>query len=304
MIYGHTALIWLLFAGAVALLLAIDLGLTRRRPHAPSFREAAWWSVAVVAAAMLFCGLILLRRGHSEALQFATGYIVELALSVDNLLVFMLVLHYFAVPAALQPSVLKWGILGAIVMRGLMIAIGTVLLRELNWVIYPFGALLAVTGVKMLVRPDDQPGEPDRNPVLRAARRLLPIGDRFEGAAFFTRQNGRLVATPLLLVVLVVEWTDLVFATDSIPAIFAITRDPFLVYTSNMFAIIALRALFFLLAGIMMRLIHLRVGVAIVLVLVGIKMLASPWIGVPPEITLAVVVGVLGMSVLASLRDA
>jgi tellurite resistance protein TerC len=302
MIAGHTLTIWLVFAATIALLLTVDLGVTRHRVHAATLREAGGWSVAVVMVALLFGGLIWLREGRANAVQFAAGYVVELSLSVDNLLVFMLVLHYFAVPAALQPSVLKWGILGAMAMRGVMIAIGTVLLHELSWVIYLLGAVLVFTGAKLFARPDAGGIEPGNNPLLRAARRILPLTERFHDRALFVRVAGRNLATPLLLVVLVVEWTDLVFATDSIPAIFAITRDPFLVYTSNIFAVVGLRALFFLLAGILTRFVYLRSGVALVLMLVGVKMLASPWIRVPPEVTLAVVVGVLGLSVVASLR--
>lgn len=303
MIAGHALANWLVFAATIALLLAVDLGAARRRVRVTTIREAAGWSIAVVGVATLFCGLIWQREGHANALQFAAGYVVELSLSVDNLLVFILVLHYFAVPAALQPTVLKWGILGAIVMRGVMIAIGTALLHEVSWVIYLLGGLLVFTGVKMFAKPDGHEAGPANNPLVRGVRRLLPLTDRFHDGAFFIRVSGRLLATPLLLVVLVIEWTDLVFATDSIPAIFAITRDPFLVYTSNVFAIVGLRALFFLLAGILDRFAYLKFGVALVLILVGIKMLVSPWISVPPEMSLAVIVGVLGISVIASTQQ-
>lgn len=303
MIADHTLVIWLVFAAAIGLLVGIDLGVARRRDHATTVREAAAWSVAVVGAAALFCGLIWLQEGHENALQFATGYVVELSLSVDNLLVFILVLRYFSVPATLQPTVLKWGILGAIVMRGVMIAIGTVLLHEVSWVIYLLGGLLVFTGAKMFARPDGPEPEPANNPVVRVARRVLPLADRFHDTALFIRSGGRRLATPLLLVILVIEWTDLVFATDSIPAIFAITRDPFLVYTSNIFAIVGLRALYFLLADTLDRFAHLRSGVAVVLVLVGLKMLASPWIVVPPELSLAVIVAILGISMLRRNRE-
>jgi tellurite resistance protein TerC len=242
-----------------------------------------------------------LRDGRSDAELFATGYLVELSLSVDNLLVFIIVLDYFGVPANLQPTVLKWGILGAIAMRAIVVGAGTLILRELHWVIYVFGAVLLVTGVRMFTSRGEGEVDLDRNPVVRAARRLIPMSDRFAGDAFFVRSGGRWLATPLLLVVLVVEWTDLVFATDSIPAIFAITRDPFLVYTSNVFAVVGLRALFFVIAAMLGRFAYLRFGVATVLALVGAKMLLSAWIVVPSTISLVAVVLVLGGSVAVSL---
>jgi tellurite resistance protein TerC len=296
-IVGHSLSIWLLFTATIALLLAADLIAARRRVRPPTTREAAWWSAVVIAAAGLFCGLVWWRDGNAAAAQFAAGYLVELSLSVDNLLVFILVLNYFAVPASLQPTALKWGILGAIVLRAAMIGTGTLLLYEFHWVIYLLGVLLVITGIKMLARPDGQRAEPGNNLVMRTLRRLLPMADSFHADAFLVRVDRRWRVTPLLLVVLVIEWTDLVFATDSIPAIFAITRDPFLIYTSNIFAIVGLRALFFLLAGALDRYGGLRFGVAVILVLVGIEMLSSSWIHVSPEITLAVVAGVLGIAV-------
>jgi tellurite resistance protein TerC len=296
-IVGHSLSIWLLFAAVIAVLLAADLVAARHRARAPTTREAAWWSAAVIAAAGLFCALVWWRDGDTAAAQFAAGYLVELSLSVDNLLVFILVLHYFAVPASLQPTALKWGILGAIVLRAAMIGTGTLLLHEFNWVTYLLGVLLVITGIKMFATPDGQKTAPGNNLVMRTLRRILPVADSFQGGAFFVRTDRRWRATPLLLVVLVIEWTDLVFATDSIPAIFAITRDPFLIYTSNIFAIVGLRALFFLLAGVLDRYGSLRFGVAMILVLVGIKMLASPWIHVSSEITLAGVIGVLATAV-------
>lgn len=297
---GHPASLWLVFAATITLLLAIDLGAAHRRTHATTIREAAWWSTVVIAAAILFGGLVWWRSGRADAVQFAAGYVVELSLSVDNLLVFILVLRYFAVPAALQPVVLKWGILGAVVLRGVMIGAGVLLLRELNWVIYVLGCLLIFTGAKLFAKPGERAAEPGKNLVMRAARRFLPLTDQYHGEAFWVRVSGRWLATPLLLVVLVIEWTDLVFATDSVPAIFAITRDPFLVYTSNILAIIGLRALFFLVAGMLDRFAYLRFGVAAVLVLVGLKMLLSPWIQVATELSLAAIIAILGIAIFAS----
>ena len=295
----HPTSSWLAFGAVVVLLLGLELGVVSR-VRTPTIRQAAWWSVVVIASAAMFGVVLFVTEGHSAALQFATGYVVEFSLSVDNLLVFIMILQYFAVPPALQPVALKWGILGAIVMRGVMIGGGAVVLRELEWVIYLLGALLIITGVKMLARPMEGTVRVESNPLLRAARRVLPISEDFAGPAFVVRQAGKLVATPLLLVVLAVEWTDLMFATDSIPAIFAITRDPFLIYTSNILAIVGLRALFFVLAAMIGRFAYLSVGVGTVLILVGGKMLAAHWLTVPTGVTLIVVVLVLGVSAVAS----
>ena len=305
MIAGHSPAIWLIFVATVGTLLAVDLGIIGRIP-ALSVRQSAWWSLTVVAVAALFGGVVWQYEGRTEAVQYATGYVVEFSLSVDNLLVFLMVLRYFAVPVAAQPTVLKWGILGAILMRGLVIGAGTLILNEFHWVIYLFGALLIVTAVKMFATPGETDINLDRNPLLRAARRVLPVSDRFEGNAFVARVGGKRLVTPLLLVVLVIEWTDLVFATDSIPAIFAITRDPFLVFTSNIFAVVGLRALFLVLAAMLARFAYLRFGVAAVLLLVGTKMLLGGAIAVPPLVSLGVIVGVLATAIALSAwkRDA
>lgn len=295
----HPAASWLAFGAVVLLLLGMELRVMSR-VRVPTARQAAWWSGVVVACAALFGVLLLVVEGRASALQFTTGYIVELSLSVDNLLVFIMILQYFAVPTALQPTALKWGILGAIAMRGAMIGGGVLVLNELHWVIYVLGALLILTGLRMLARRGDAPVRIEGNLLLRAARHVLPITEDFAGAAFVVRRAGKLVATPLLLVVLAIEWTDLMFATDSIPAIFAITRDPFLIYTSNILAIMGLRALFFVLAAMIVRFAYLRLGVGSVLMLVGGKMLAAHWVIVPTGVTLLTVVLVLGGSVGAS----
>ena len=296
----HPAASWLAFGSVVLLLLGLELGVISR-VRTPTIGQAAWWSVVVIACAAIFGAVLFAIEGHPAALQFATGYVVEFSLSVDNLLVFIMILQYFAVPPPLQSVALKWGILGAIVMRGLMIGGGAAVLRELEWVIYLLGALLIITGIKMLARPVEATVRVESNPLLRAARRVLPLSEDFAGSAFFVRHAGKLVATPLLLVVLAVEWTDLMFATDSIPAIFAITRDPFLIYTSNILAVVGLRALYFVLAAMIGRFAYLGVGVGTVLILVGGKMLAAHWLTVPTGATLLGVVLVLGMSVIASL---
>ena len=300
MIAGHSPASWLVFAVTIAVLLIVDLALISRGARLTVGR-ATWWSLTVVVVAALFGVFIGVHDSRADAVQFATGYVVEFSLSVDNLLVFIMVLRYFGVPAAVQPTALKWGVLGAMVMRGIVIAAGSLILREFHWVIYLFGALLVITAVRMFAKPGDEDVDLEKLPLLRAARKVLPVSRRFDGNAFFVREGGRLLVTPLLLVVLVIEWTDLVFATDSIPAIFAITRDPFLIYTSNIFAIVGLRALYFVLAAMLTRFAYLRFGVATVLLFVGAKMLAAHWVTVPSLLSLGVIVVVLGASVVASL---
>jgi tellurite resistance protein TerC len=245
---------------------------------------------------------VLWREGTQSALEYYTGYLIELSLSVDNLFVFLLIFSYFCVRADAQPKVLKWGILGAIVMRLIMIGLGALLLQRFNWIIYIFGGVLIVTGLRMFAQKE-APVDLERNPVVRLARHFLPFSHAYDGTRFFTRTvTGKWLGTPLLLVLLVVEWSDLVFAIDSIPAIFAITRDPFLVYSSNVFAILGLRALFFVLASMLDRFVFLKTGVAFILVFVGFKMTLSAWIHIPTVLSLLVVVTTLAVSVGLSLR--
>jgi tellurite resistance protein TerC len=298
---GHHGLaVWLSFTGLVVALLVLDLGVLNRRSHVLSFKEAMGWSLGLIGFALLFGLFLWWREGAQHALEYCTGYLIELSLSVDNLFVFILIFNYFGVPSEAQPKVLKWGILGAIVMRFIMIALGGLLLARFEWIIYVFGGILVLTGLRMLLQREERI-EPEKNPVVRLARRVLPFAKSYDEAKFFCRTStGRLLATPLLLVVLVVEWSDLVFAIDSIPAIFAITRDPFLVYSSNVFAILGLRALFFVLAGMMDKFAYLKPGVALILVLVGAKMALSAWLHVPILVSLAVIVvtlsGAVGLS--------
>ena len=303
----HSLAVWLGFSGLVLALLVLDLGVLNRRSHVLSFKEAISWSGGLVALAHLFALFLLWREGTQSALEFYTGYLIELSLSVDNLFVFLLIFSYFCVRPEAQPKVLKWGIMGAIVMRLIMIALGALLLQQFNWIIYVFGAILVVTGIRMYTQKDEAV-HLERNPVVRLARRLLPIDKAYDGTKFFTRTvDGRLLATPLLLVVLVVEWSDLVFAIDSIPAIFAITRDPFLIYSSNIFAILGLRALFFVLAGMLDKFVYLKPGVAFILVFVGVKMTLSAWIHIPTALSLAVIVltlaAAVGLSIYRSSRE-
>jgi tellurite resistance protein TerC len=297
----HEPLVWLGFSVLVLGLLALDLGVLNRRSHVLSVREAITWSASIVSLALVFGGFIWWREGTAAGLEYYSGYLIELSLSVDNLFVFILIFQYFAVPAELQPRVLKWGILGAIVMRGIMIALGALLLERFTWIIYVFGGILIVTGIK-LFRGGHERIEPEKNPIIRLARRILPVTPAYEGQQFFIRSHGGLFATPLFLVVLFVEWSDLVFAIDSIPAIFAVTRDPFIVYSSNVFAILGLRALYFVLASAMDRFVHLKVGVAAILVFVGIKMVISAWFHIPTSVSLGVIILFLATSVWASLR--
>ena len=300
----HGTAIWLGFGGLVAALLILDLGVLNRRSHVLTFKEAMSWSGGLIVLALLFGLFVLGLEGPQHALEYYAGYLIELTLSVDNLFVFLLIFSYFGVQAEAQPKVLKWGILGAIVMRLAMIALGSLLLQRFAWIVYVFGALLVVTGIRMYTQKEEQV-HLERNPVVRLARRVLPLSNVYEGTRFLTRTHGgRLLATPLLLVVLVVEWSDLVFAIDSIPAIFAVTRDPFLVYSSNIFAILGLRALFFVLAGMLDKFVYLKPGVAVILVFVGLKMILSAWIHIPTVLSLGVIVTTLAAAVGLSLRRA
>jgi tellurite resistance protein TerC len=302
-VFGHHGpVVWLGFTALVVTLLVVDLGVLNRRSHVLSFKEAASWSGGLIAIAALFGLVILWREGSQSALEYYTGYLIELSLSVDNLFVFILIFSYFGVPAAAQPKVLKWGILGAIVMRLIMIALGAILLRRFEWIVYVFGGILIITGLRMMLQREARV-EPEKNPVVRLARRVLPFADSYDREHFFCRTTrGKLLATPLLLVLLVIEWSDLVFAIDSIPAIFAVTRDPFLVYSSNVFAILGLRALFFVLAGMLDRFVYLKPWVELILIFVGLKMSLSHWVHLPITASLGVIVLTLAGAVVLSIR--
>ena len=290
---------WIVFAGLIAAALALDLLVFNRRSHRIALREALVSSACWIALALAFNAWILATRGSVPALEFFTGYLVELSLSVDNLFVFLLLFAYFQVPEQHQHRVLFWGILGAIVFRLVFILAGVTLLSRFHWVIYVFGAILVVSGIRMATQ-GDTPIEPEKNPVLGLLRRLIPITTNFVDGRFFVRAQ-RLMATPLFVVLVMVETTDLIFAVDSIPAVLAITRDPFIVFSSNLFAILGLRAMFFALAGVMRLFHHLHYGLSLILVFIGLKMLISHWVEVPILITLGVVVGTIVLSVIASL---
>ena len=291
---------WIGFNLFVLGLLALDLGVFHRNAHTVSVREAGTWSAVWVALSLLFAGGIALLWGSGPALQFLTGYVIEKSLSVDNIFVFVMLFGYFAVPPKYQHRVLFWGVLGALVMRGTFIAAGSWLLEQFHWVVYLFGAILLVTGVRMARQAEAY--DPARSRLLGLARRVLPLTDRYDGQHFWTREGGRRVATPLFLVLLLVEATDLVFAIDSIPAIFAVTQEPFLVYTSNVFAILGLRSMYFLLAGVVHRFIYLKYGLAAVLTFVGTKMVLVDVVKVPIVVSLAVVAGLIGGAVVMSLK--
>ena len=291
---------WLAFNLFVLAMLAIDLGIFHRKSHEVSLREAFTWSAVWVALALIFNAFIFQWRGSEAALQFFTGYLIEKSLSVDNIFVFALLFSYFAVPKAYQHRVLFWGILGALVLRAIFILAGAALLAKFHWIIYIFGAFLLITGVKMAIFRDQQM-DPEKNPLLRLVRRLVPVKNEYHGDRFFVRENGKLWATPLFLVLVLVESTDLVFAVDSIPAIFAVTSDPFIVYTSNVFAILGLRSLYFVLAGVMDKFRYLKLGLSAVLVFVGIKMLLIDLYKIPSLWSLAVIVVLLTISIVASL---
>lgn len=293
-------LFWSLFLVGVAAILALDLGVLNRKAHAVRPREAALWTLFCVTLAMAFGGWIAWRFGRVPALEFFTGYLIEYALSVDNLFVFLVIFGYFAVPAELQHRVLFWGILGALVLRATFILAGAALIARFQWAILVFGAFLVVTGIKLLLQKDAEI-HPEKNPMVHLVRRLVPLTSEYHGQRFFVRLSGRIHATPLLLVLAVVEATDVVFAVDSIPAIFGVTRDPFLVFTSNIFAILGLRSLYFLLASVMDKFHYLKYGLGLVLAFIGTKMLISEWIHVPIGLSLGTIGALLALSILASI---
>jgi tellurite resistance protein TerC len=294
------ALLWSVFGALVVVMLALDLGVFHRRKHEIKFSEAATWSAVWIGLALAFAGLVWRVRGGDSALEFLTGYLIEESLSVDNLFVFLLIFRYFAVPGTDQHTVLFWGILGAMVFRAIFIVAGVALLERFEWVIFIFGAILIYSGIKMGLEKDKEI-HPDQNPALKLFRKFMPITPGFEGSRFFVRRDGRTFATPLFLVLLVVETTDLIFAVDSIPAVLAITRDRFIIYTSNIFAILGLRAMYFALKGVMDLFHHLHYGLAGILVFVGLKMVVARFMHIPTGVALAVVGGVLALSVVASL---
>ena len=292
--------LWIGFTVFVLAMLVLDLSVFHRRAHDVRMREALIWTGVWIGMALLFNLGVYRWFGAKTGLEFLTGYLIEKALSVDNIFVFLVIFSYFRVPGALQHRVLFWGILGALVTRAIFIWLGAALLHRFHWVVYLFGAFLVFTGIKLLLQGESEV-HPERNPVLRLFARLVPSVSDYRGARFSVVEAGRRYATPLLTVLVVVETTDLVFAVDSIPAIFAVTRDPFIVYTSNIFAILGLRALFFVLAGTMEKFHYLQVGLGLVLAFVGVKMLLADVYKVPIGISLGVIAALLAGSIVASL---
>ncbi len=292
--------LWVGFHALVFLLLALDLGVFHRKAHAVSLKEASIWSAVWVSLALLFNLGIYLWAGREPALEFLTGYLIEKSLSIDNIFVFVLIFSYFGVPAAYQHRVLFWGVLGALAMRAALILAGAALMHRFHWIIYIFGGFLVYTGIRMAFSKHAAM-DPAKNPAVRLLRRLMPVSEGYEGPRFFTRQNGKRLATPLLMVLVLVEFSDLVFAVDSIPAIFAVTTNSFLVYTSNVFAILGLRSLYFLLAGVVGKFRFLKLGLAVVLSFVGAKMLLAGVVKIPITLSLGVILVVLLGSVVISL---
>jgi tellurite resistance protein TerC len=291
---------WVLFNALVLCLLALDLGVFHRRAHEVRVREAAIWSAVWIALALLFGAYVYLQAGHEVALEYLTGYVVEKVLSIDNIFVMVMIFGFFGVAGRYQHRVLFWGVLGALVMRGAFIALGSYALHRWHGVLYVFGALLLLTGLRMAFRKHETP-DLEKNLVVRTARRVLPVSGHYHEHHFFTRENGRLLATPLLLVLITIEVFDLVFAIDSIPAVFAITQDPFVVFTSNVFAVLGLRSLYFVLADGVRRFVYLRFGLAAVLVFVGAKMLAGGIVRVPTPLSLLIIAAAVGLAIAASL---
>jgi tellurite resistance protein TerC len=306
-----TIWLWVGFNAFVLAMLALDLGVFHRSSHTVSVKEATIWSAVWITISLAFSGILFMfwdrmmpgsQYSNSEAgLAFLTGYLIEKALSVDNIFVFVLIFGYFAVPAKYQHRVLFWGILGALLMRGAMIGLGAALIKEFHWIIYVFGAFLIFTGIRMAFHRDEEI-HPEHNPVVRLFRRLVPVTNHYVDDKFFIRNAGKLLATPLLLVLVMIETTDLIFAVDSIPAIFAVTADPFLVYTSNVFAILGLRSLYFVLAGVVHKFEYLKLGLSVVLSFVGVKMLLTDTAyKIPTPLSLGIVAIILAVAVVASL---
>ena len=294
-----TPVLWIGFVCLVLALLALDLGIFHRHAHVVTAREALVWTVLWIVLALAFNGVVAWQYGSERGLEFLTGYLIEKALAVDNIFVFIVIFATFRVPAMQQHRILFWGILGALVMRAAFILAGAALLERFHWIMYVFGAFLVATGIKLL-RQNEADIHPERNPIFRLFTRFVPSVPEYHGGRFTIVENGRRYATPLLLVLVCVEATDLVFAVDSIPAIFAVTKDPFIVFTSNIFAILGLRSLFFLLAGVMDRFHYLKVGLAFVLAFVGVKMLLVDVYKIPIGVSLGTIGGILGIAIVAS----
>ena len=296
-----TVLLWLAFGSLIAFLLSLDLFVFNRNPHEIKTKEALWTSLFWIGVSLTFNGFVFYERGATAGLEFFTGYLIEKALSIDNIFVFVIIFAFFQVQPKYQHRVLYLGILGALILRGTLIGLGSALIERFEWIIYIFGAFLIFTAYKLATQQEDGV-HPEKNPIVNAFRRFMPVSPEFEGAKFFTRHQGVLMATPLLIVLIVIETTDVVFALDSIPAIFAITTDPFIVFTSNVFAILGLRALYFLLAGVLGSFRYLKTGLSFILGFVGVKMLVGAvGINIPIFVSLVVIAMVLTIAIIASM---
>lgn len=296
---SHHAIAWIVFNVVVLVMLALDLGVFNRKSHIVRVREALLWSAMWIGLAMLFNIGIYFYLGHEAGTQFLAGFLIEKSLSVDNLFVFLLIFNYFRVPAHYQHKVLFWGIFGALVMRGIFIFAGIALIQKFHWLLYLMGAFLIFTGIKLLFNKDEEI-HPEKNPLLRLFRRLVPVTENYEGDRFFIKRGLKRYATPLFMVLLVIETTDVIFAVDSVPAVLSISLDPFIVYSSNVFAILGLRALYFALSGLMMMFHYLHYGLSAILVFVGLKMIVADYFQFPIYVALGFIVLTLMLSILAS----
>lgn len=291
---------WIGFNAFVLIMLALDLGVFHKKTHEVKVKEALIWTAVWIALAMVFNAGIFHFFGKEKGVEFLTGYVIEKSLSVDNIFVFIMVFSYFQIPTKYQHKVLFWGVLGALLMRAIFIFAGVALISKFHWIIYIFGGFLIFTGFKMLFQ-EDKPIEPEKNPLIKLVRKILPVSNELHGDKFIIKQGAKTIATPLLLVLVLIEFTDLIFAVDSIPAILAISKDPFIVYTSNVFAIMGLRSLYFALSGITQYFVYLKYGLAAILIFVGTKMLIVDFYKVPVLLSLLIIVTILAISVIASL---
>lgn len=291
---------WIGFNAFVLIMLALDLGVFHKKTHEVKVKEALIWTAVWISLAMVFNAGIFYFFGKEKGVEFLTGYVIEKSLSVDNIFVFIMVFSYFQIPTKYQHKVLFWGVLGALVMRAIFIFAGVALISKFHWIIYIFGGFLIFTGFKMLFQ-EDKPIEPEKNPLIKLVRKILPVSNELHGDKFIIKQGAKTIATPLLLVLVLIEFTDLIFAVDSIPAILAISKDPFIVYTSNVFAIMGLRSLYFALSGITQYFVYLKYGLAAILIFVGTKMSIVDFYKVPVLLSLLIIVTILAISVIASL---